>query len=144
MKFFLQRRSSPPAIPVVSLIDILSILLVFFIVTMSFPEKKSHLTIALPKASRTMAGVATTAKERRTTISLKDKDGVWIGDQQVPLAGLGQALVQLKADNPGVKLDLMADETLPLGTLVSVWDAFNQAGIAIKDVPARIQLQKGS
>lgn len=142
MRFYQQHRRPAPAIPVVSLIDVLSILLIFCIVCMSFPEKKSHLTISLPKASKSMTGVSTTASERRVTISLKDKDVVWVGDQQVPLNELGRALQQFKTANPGIKLDLMADETLPFGTMVKVWDAFNQAGIAIKDVPARIQLQK--
>lgn len=141
MRFYNQRRVAP-AIPIVSLIDILSILLVFFIVTMSFPEKKSHLTIALPKAGKNLTGKAST--ERRMTISLKNKDEVWLADQQIPLAGLGEALRQLKAADPSVKLELMADESLPLGTLVTVWDAFNKAGISIKEVPARIQLQEGS
>lgn len=143
MRFYQQQRRVAPAIPVVSLIDVMSILLIFCIVCMSFPEKKSHLTISLPKAAAALAGVTSSAtQERRVTVSLKDKEGVFLGDQAVPLPELGKALVQLKAENPGVKLDLMADESLPLGTLVSVWDAFNQAGIAIKDVPARIQLQK--
>lgn len=144
MKFYQQQRRAAPAIPVVSLIDVMSILLIFCIISMSFPEKKSHLTISLPKATAALSGVTTsTAVERRVTVALKDKDGVLVGDQPVALPDLGKALVKLKSENPGVKLDLMADENLPLGTLVSVWDAFNQAGIAIKDVPARIQLQKG-
>lgn len=141
MRFYHQRRSTP-AIPIVSLIDILAILLVFFIVTMTFKEKKSLLTITLPKASENLSGKLVT--DRRMTISVKDKEGIWLGDQQISLESLGAVLRQLKAENPELKLELMADESLPLGTLVALWDAFNQAGIAIRDVPARIQLQEGS
>ena len=54
----------------------------------------------------------------------------------------GDTLKLLLAANPEIKLELEADEELPLGVLVKVWDGFNQAGLAIKDVPARILLEK--
>lgn len=137
MKFYTARRSLPQ-VPIISLIDILAILLIFFIATMTFKQKKTLLNINLPKASALSGGGA---MERRLTISVTKEEQVWIEDQQVPLEELGTALKQLKSVNPEVKLELKADEELPLGVLVAVWDAFNQAGIAIKDVPARILLQ---
>jgi len=138
---FYQKRRSAPAVPIISLIDILAILLIFFIVTMTFKEKKSLLNISLPKASK-MSG--TPALERRMTLAVSENEEVFLEDEPVPLDSLAAVLQRLKAENPEVKLELQADETLPLGTLVAVWDALNQAGIAIKDVPARILLQDGS
>jgi len=138
---FYQKRRSAPAVPIISLIDILAILLIFFIVTTTFKEQKSLLNISLPKASK-MSG--TPALERRMTLAVSENEEVFLEDEPVPLDSLAAVLQRLKAENPEVKLELQADETLPLGTLVAVWDALNQAGIAIKDVPARILLQDGS
>jgi len=86
----------------------------------------------------------TPALERRMTLAVSENEEVFLEDEPVPLDSLAAVLQRLKAENPEVKLELQADETLPLGTLVAVWDALNQAGIAIKDVPARILLQDGS
>ena len=140
MNFYTQRRTVP-VVPIVSLIDILAILLIFFITTMTFEEKKPLLNINLPKASN-LSGAS--SAERRLTISVGEDETVYVGDREVPLDQLAVTLKALKARQPDVKLELKADEALPLGTLVGVWDAFNQAGIAIKDVPARILLQSGA
>ncbi len=133
------KRRSLPAVPIISLIDILAILLIFFIATTTFKQKKTLLNISLPKASE-MSGTA--VLERRLTISVTADEEIFVGDDLVPIENLAAALLQLKRDNPEVKLELKADEELPLGLLVGVWDAFNQAGIALKDVPARILLHK--
>tara|TARA_R110002096_G_scaffold4493_27_gene20980 strand:- start:1612 stop:2028 length:417 start_codon:yes stop_codon:yes gene_type:complete len=133
------KRRSLPAVPIISLIDILAILLIFFIATTTFKQKKTMLNISLPKASK-MSGAAVV--ERRMTISVTAEEEIWIEDELVALENLAPALIQLKQSEPDLKLELKADEELPLGLLVGVWDAFNQAGIAIKDVPARILLHK--
>ncbi|MEM0969867.1 MAG: biopolymer transporter ExbD [Verrucomicrobiota bacterium] len=137
MKFYEPRRNTP-SIPIVSLIDILTILLIYFIVTMSPKEKKALLNISLPKSSQ-MSGE--TVMDRRVTIAVSADEEVFIDDRAVALKDLASELILLKQENPEVKLELKADEKLPLGILVGVWDAFNAAGIAIKDVPARILLQ---
>ena len=144
MRFFTQRRRLP-VVPIVSLIDILAILLIFFITTMTFKDEdelepeETLLNISLPK-STALSG--TPVIEERTTISVTRDELVFIGDKEFPLANLGDALKLLLAVNPEIKLELEADEELPLGVLVKVWDGFNQAGLAIKDVPARILLEK--
>ncbi len=137
MNFYTARRRLPQ-VPIISLIDILAILLIFFIATMTFKQKKALLNINLPQSS----GLSSSgAVERRLTVSVTKDEEVWIEDRQVPIEALGTALSELKAADPDAKLELKADEELPLGVLVLVWDAFNEAGIAIKDVPARILLR---
>ena len=138
MRFFTQRRRLP-VVPIISLIDILAILLIFFIATTTFKQKKTLLNISLPKASA-LSGSSTQTK--RLTVSVTKDEEVFIENEAIALDKLGDALQLLKSANPEVKLELKADEELPLGVLIKVWDAFNQAGIAIKDVPARILVEK--
>ena len=138
MTFYTKRRSSP-VVPIVSLIDILAILLIFFIATTTFRKNEALLSISLPKANNL---TSTAVVQKRITISVTKEEQVWIGEEEIKLSQLGAALKLLKSQNPDLKLELKADEELPLGVLVQVWDGFNQAGIAIKDVPARILLQK--
>jgi len=140
VKFHTKRRVAP-VVTVISLIDILTILLIFFIVTMKFPEKQSSLSINLPKST---GGEGSAVVETRLTIAVGDDERIMVGDREVGLKDLGATLKRIREENPAVKFELKADEKLPLGVLVGLWDSFKEAGIAIKDVPARILLQKGA
>ncbi|MEM7144796.1 MAG: biopolymer transporter ExbD [Verrucomicrobiota bacterium] len=136
MKFYTRKKASP-IVPIVSLIDILAILLIFFIVTTTFKTKKALLNIALPKSSELEAdGTPIT----RMTISVTAEEEVYVEDEQVAVEDLARALMALKEARPETKLELRADEKIPLGFLVQVWDALNQSGFKIQEVPARIQL----
>jgi biopolymer transport protein ExbD len=140
VKFYTKRRTAP-VVTVISLIDILTILLIFFIVTMKFPEDRASLKIDLPKSR---GGEGSAIVDNRLTIAVGPDSRIYVGEKEVPLVDLGQMLKGIRAENPAVKFELKADEKLPLGVLVGLWDAFNEAGVAIKDVPARILLQKGA
>ncbi|MEZ5434597.1 MAG: biopolymer transporter ExbD [Verrucomicrobiales bacterium] len=50
MKFLSQKRPQP-TIPIVSMIDILAILLIFFIVTTTFKKRQSLVSVNLPQSS---------------------------------------------------------------------------------------------
>jgi biopolymer transport protein ExbD len=134
----LKRHRRPvPAIPIVSLIDILVILLIFFIATTTFRRNKTHVKIALPE-SKAM-GENSPSQDVRVPIAItKDKDILLDGDL-VPEEGLEEALKRLRAGRPGVRLELEADTDAALGVLVKVWDALRAAGFSINEVPARIQ-----
>lgn len=140
MKFYTKRRTAP-VVTVISLIDILTILLIFFVVTMKFPEDRASLKINLPKSS---GKEGSSVVETRVTIAVGDDQRIYLGDRELPLEKLGAALKEMRVQNPASKFELKADEKLPLGVLVGLWDAFNEAGVAIKDVPARILLQKSA
>ena len=131
------RRHSVPVIPIVSLIDIMVILLIFFVATTTFKKDKTHLKIALPQ-SKGMGGEAAAA-DTRTTISITKEQKLFLAGQPVELDALAAALIKLKQEQPGVKLELEADSDSALGVLVRVWDALREAGFSVNEVPARIE-----
>jgi biopolymer transport protein ExbD len=134
---FRRKRRPIPTIPIVTLIDVLVILLIFFIATTTFRRSKVHVRIALPE-SKSM-GEAGSEKDRRVAIAVtKDKE-VLLDGSLVELEALEEALKLLKESRPGVRLELEADTDAALGVLVGIWDALRAAGFSIQDVPARIQ-----
>lgn len=135
------KRRPVPTIPIVSLIDILVILLIFFIATSTFRKQKTHLQIALPQ-SKGMGG-ATTESHERLAISITPQQEIFLDGKPVAVENLAQALATLKGARPGAKLELEADTTSQLGVIVKVWDALRSAGFSISDVPARIQRSNG-
>ena len=138
MNFVVKRRKSP-VVPIVSLIDILAILLIFFIATSTFKEPKLAVDIEPP-----LPGSLTTRKveERRTTLSISSENLVFLGadDQPVDLATLPAKLTAARAG--GAKLELKADEGADFGTLVKVLDALKKAGYKKGEYPTILQIKK--
>lgn len=131
------RKRHVPMIPIVSLIDIMVILLIFFIATTTFRRQKAHLQIALPE-SKGLGGAAAAA-DRRIAITISKQQQIQLDGEPVKTEALADALKKLKAAKPAAKLELEADTNTALGILIKVWDALKAAGYRINDVPARIQ-----
>ncbi len=136
------RRRPVPTIPIVSLIDIMVILLIFFVATTTFKKDKTQVKITLPE-SKSLGG-ASTAPESRVAISITSEQKIFLDGKPIELDQLAVAITSLKNAKPGMKLELEADTTAALGVLVKVWDALREAGYSINDVPARIQRATGS
>ncbi len=131
------RRRPVPMIPIVSLIDIMVILLIFFIATTTFKKDKMQVKITLPE-SKSLGG-ASEAPTARVPITINQEQKIFLDGEPVELDKLAIAITSLKEAKPGMKLELEADTTAALGVLVKVWDALREAGFSINDVPARIQ-----
>lgn len=131
MRFYTKRRKMP-SITVVSLIDILAILLIFFIVTTTFREKLPQLQINLPESK----SAATTTSEPKKSILLQIKgvDQIRLDDKPVTAASLPSAIREVQKANPGCSITMQADKEAPFGTVVSVLDALQEAGV--KNIPA--------
>ena len=137
MNFYHKRRQRP-AVPIVTLIDILAILLIFFIVTTTFKKKESLVQVNLPRSSEMAAGPEA---EARVALALGKEGDLSLGGDPVSLALLPALLRQFREENPDTDLELKADEGAPLGLMVEVWDAATKAGIEIDDLPLRILLE---
>ena len=124
-------------VPIVPMIDILFILLVFFIVSTTFKKRRDVMRIEFP----TVREVASDQiSDPRSTITVDALGNVTLDSLAVPEGLLQSYLIAYQNQNPGRKLELEADRRLPLERLLEIWDALTKAGIPIKDVPARIKV----
>lgn len=135
------KRRPVPTIPIVSLIDIMVILLIFFIATTTFKKDKMQVKITLPE-SKSLGG-STDGASIRVPITITEEQKIFLDGKPVELENLATAITSLKEAKPGLKLELEADTTAALGILVKVWDSLREAGFSINDVPARIQRAGG-
>jgi len=131
MRFHTKRRKMP-SITVVSLIDILAILLIFFIVTTTFREKLPQLQINLPESKS--AAASKSEPKKPVLLQIKEADLITLGDRTVTLQNLPSAIQETLRSQPGCSITMKADKEAPFGTVVSVLDALQEAGI--KNVPA--------
>jgi len=135
---FHRLKTTRSQVAIIPMIDILFVLLVFFIVSTAFKKPRNVLKIEIP----TVHEVATdTVTDPRSVIAVDALGNITLDSLAVPEGLLQSYLSAYQKQNPGRKLELEADRKLPLERLLQVWDALTKAGIKINDVPARINLK---
>ncbi|WP_269526149.1 ExbD/TolR family protein [Coraliomargarita parva] len=111
------RRRRPPAINIVPLVDVLTVLLFFFLVTMQF-KQVSVLNITVPK-------IETAGKneiKEQILIAVSAEGEFFYNDRPVDKEQL-EGLVQLAGDTtPDMPVLLIADEDAPLKHVTLVMD----------------------
>ena len=134
MRFYTRKRRAPSII-IVSLIDILAILLIFFIVTTTFRKNQPQLQINLPESKS--AEQAPAEKDEPVVLSVKSADEISLDGKPVTLDLLAEALKTVRAQAPARPIAMQADREAPFGVVVKVLDALKDAGI--KNIPAFTQ-----
>jgi len=134
MQFYTRKRRNL-FINVVSLIDILAILLIFFIVTTTFRKKQPQLEINLPESKA--AETAPAPSNEPLVLRVKSGEEISLDEKPLVLDQLASAIQSAREAQPARGVALQADREAPFGVVVKVLDALKQAGI--QDVPAFTQ-----
>ena len=107
MRFYTKRRKMP-SITIVSLIDILAILLIFFIVTTTFKDKLPQLQINLPESKS--AATAASEPKKAVILQIKGPDQITLDGKAVTPAGIPAAIRDVQKANPGCTITMQADK----------------------------------
>jgi len=134
MRFYTRKKRSPQLI-IVSLIDILAILLIFFIVTTTFRKDQPRLQINLPESQS--AEVVAAETREPLILRVKSAEEITLGSDAVALDGLSSALKSARTSTPDRQIVMQADREAPFGVVVKVLDALKQAGM--KNIPTFTQ-----
>lgn len=134
MRFYIRKRRAPSII-IVSLIDILAILLIFFIVTTTFQKNQPQLQINLPESKT--AEQAPAENSQPLVLRIKSAEQITLDEKPVTLESLADALKTLRAQAPARPIAMQADREAPFGVVVKALDALRDAGI--KNIPAFTQ-----
>ena len=130
MRIFEPTKSQrPPAIRLINLVDVLFILLIFFIATTTFRASlPTAVKLALPEAKT--AEEIGREKVERVSIAVGADEVIYLDNKPVALSALEASLREAKAKNPKVQVQFSADKTVSYGTVVSIVDAARAAGIS--------------
>ncbi len=132
MKFAVRKRRAP-AIIIVSLVDILTILLIFFVVTTTFKKDQPEVNINLPE-SKTAS--AKPAELEHAIVSVDASDGLKLDGETIAVDQLREAVTNLPAERRS-SIVLKADQKASFGIIIKVMDALKLAGV--KNLPAFTQ-----
>ena len=129
MKFAVRKRRAPSII-IVSLVDILTILLIFFVVSTTFKKDQPEVQINLPESK-----TATTAPAEleHAILTVSENDEIKLDGQTIDIAQLENAVRNL-SETRRTSLALQADKKASFGIIVKVMDALKLAGV--KNLPA--------
>ena len=106
------------------LMDIVFIMLIFFIVTTSF-IKEAGVDINRPSAN------TAERKERgNILVAITANDEIWIDKRRVDIRAVRANIERLKAENPEGSVVIQADKESKNGLLVQVMDQARLAGVA--------------
>lgn len=134
MKFHIDKRNIP-AIPIVALIDILVILLIFFIVTMQPKKKRDLLNVSMPVVS----GMETNEiLEPRTILAMNEDGQISLNGISVDVNSLVDYLKVLKEGSPNAKLEMELDKRVRLEQMIMISEALREAGFD-SDLPTRVK-----
>lgn len=128
MKFTSRKRRTAPAVIIISLIDILIVLLIFLVTTMTFRQQPS-LKLALPESRQPREGSAD--KQRNIIITItRTEPQFYLDTMPVTMTRLQEELTRRAAANPQITLAIRADTDAPFGSIVKVMDAAKSAKIS--------------
>ena len=118
-----QPEEEEQEINITPMLDVVFIMLIFFIVTASF-VKEAGIDVNKPE------GQTAVAKEKANILIAIDAEGaIWIDRRQVDPRAVRANIERLHAENPQGTVIIQADEDARTGVLVQVMDAARLAGV---------------
>lgn len=105
------------------MLDIVFIMLIFFIVTSSF-IKESGITVQTPSADS-----AVDQPKGNILIAVDPNGEIWIDRERVDIRGVRAAVERMRVDQPDSSVVVQADRDARSGVVVQVMDQVRMAGI---------------
>ncbi|QDT02618.1 Biopolymer transport protein ExbD [Rubripirellula lacrimiformis] len=124
----IKRSSVASTLSLTPLIDVVFLLLIFFLVTSEFEDEERRLDIVLPSAT---SAVPMTGKPREVIVDIDATGTFYVGGQATTLDELRGVLETAVANNPtNQSVVIRADRETSFQPVVSVMDACNRTGVS--------------
>jgi len=126
------REQEESEVNLTPMLDVVFIMLIFFIVTASF-VKEAGIDVSRPPA-------ATAERKERGNIlvAITENDQIWMDRRQVDPRALRANIERLHAENPQGSVVIQADKNSKNGLLVQVMDAARLAGVTNVSLAAEV------
>jgi biopolymer transport protein ExbD len=126
------RKKNESEVNLTPMLDVVFIMLIFFIVTASF-VKESGIEISRPGAS-----TATRKEKGNILVAITANDQIWMNRRQVDPRALRANIERMHAENPQGSVIIQADINAKTGLLVKVMDAARASGVSSVSLAAEV------
>ena len=110
-------------VDITPMLDVVFIMLIFFIVTATF-IKESGIDVDKPEAA-----TAVVQENASILVTINANDKIFIDRRQIDIRSVRSIIERLHAENPEASVVIQADEDSKNDTLVQVMDASRRAGV---------------
>lgn len=118
-----RREAEEAAIDLTPMLDVVFIMLIFFIVTTSF-VKEAGIDVNRPKAAKSVSQPSATI-----FVAIRANGEIWLDKRAVDVERVGATIEKLLAESPTDTVIVQADKEAKHGVVVSVMDQIKLAGI---------------
>lgn len=127
MSFSAEVRSrTRPVLPLAAMVDIMFLLLIFFITSSTLRQQADQIDVSLPTAKTGQAG---STDATRVNVSVTKDGTVYLGTHAVTLARLGTMLDALAKQSPNESLVIRGDKDSHFGIEARILDMARSAGL---------------
>ncbi len=127
MSVQIRRSRVTGALSLTPLIDVVFLLLIFFLVATRFEEEERWLDVALPEAAQAAPLIS---RPKEILVNIDQQGRYFVGTRQYSLHELEKLLRQAAASNPGrQQVGIRADRRCRWQPIVTVMDLCNKVGI---------------
>ncbi|MFT5139460.1 MAG: biopolymer transport protein ExbD [Lysobacterales bacterium] len=112
-----------PEINITPMLDIVFIMLIFFIVTTSF-TKETGAVINKPIANQSVS-----LRNGTILIGVRPNDDIWMNKRLIEIREVRSLVERAKAENPEGSVVIVADKDSRIGTVTQVMDQVKLAGV---------------
>ena len=119
-----KRGNRSPEIMLSPMIDMMFLLLIFFIVSTMYMSELRTIPVKLPVATQTV-----TQSVVKFSVTIKDDGAYWLGDKVIGEAQLIQQARKEMKENMDFAVVIRADENVPYKAVIHLLDEFKKAGI---------------
>ena len=128
-----KRKADEAVIDMTPMLDVVFIMLIFFIVTTSF-IKEAGVEIEHP-----IAGSTVKKPKASLLIGVTAKGDIWIAKEKVKPEAVRSAVAKIRQENPEGAVVIQADVKAKAGIVLQVLDAVKAAGVADVSIAARVE-----
>lgn len=124
----LKRSNVAGTLSLTPLIDVVFLLLIFFLVTSEFEDEERRLNIVLPSAT---SAVPMTSKPREVVVDIDKEGKIYMAGKVTPMDELEELLKAAVASNPtSQSVVIRADQASSFQPVVNVMDVCNRTGVS--------------
>lgn len=124
----LKRSNVAGTLSLTPLIDVVFLLLIFFLVTSEFEDEERRLDIVLPSAT---SAVPMTSKPREVVVDIDSDGKIYMRGKVTPMKELEELLKAAVANNPtNQSVVIRADQAASFQPVVNVMDVCNRTGVS--------------
>jgi biopolymer transport protein ExbD len=119
-------RADGPSIEITPMIDMVFLLLIFFLVATTFQQSEREMQIALPAAA---SSVPISAAFRELIVNVEADGGIIVAGQRIDASELQRTVTELVEANPEQKVSVRGDHRTAYQDIVRVLDICKSSGI---------------